>query len=142
MNIDRRALLTSGVAVSAIASMPGLSMALSSGDDSRIERFVYDTRFARAVEAGRAANAKGVRLSAVDGDLTALWYHDLSLKWKNQPMTLAGVTAEDSLFVLGTLAWDHRMRVVEKTGLGDMQMQARHGIGSMPLYSWVIAPIN
>lgn len=142
MNIDRRKLLKSGAAFSAIASMPGLSLALSSGDESRIERFVYDTRFARAAEAGRAASAQGVRVSAVDGDLTALWYHDLSQKWKKQPMTLAGVTAEDSLFVLGTLAWDHRMRVVEKTRLGDMQMHARHGTGSMPLYSWVIAPID
>ena len=142
MNIDRRALLTSGAAISAIAWLPGIAVAASADDVPQIERFVFDTRFARAVEAGRAADAQGIRLSAVDGDLTALWYHDLSLKWQRQPMTLAGVTAEDSLFVLGTLAWDHRMRVVEKTELGQMQMQARHGMGSMPLYSWVIAPID
>ena len=141
MNVDRRALLKSGVAASAFAWFPGVSVAASTAADSRIERFVFDTRFARAVEAGRTADAQGIRASAVDGDLTSLWYHDLSLKWQRQPMTLAGVTAEDALFVLGTLAHDYRMRVVEKTELGGhVPMRDHYGAGSLPLYAWVIAP--
>lgn len=141
MKIDRRALLTSGAAVSAVAWLPGMSVAAFATDNSHIERFVFDTRFARAVEAGHAANAQGIRASAVDGDLTSLWYHDLSLKWQRRPMTIAGVTAEDALFVLGTLASDHRMRVVEKTELdAHVPMRDHYGAGALPLYAWVIAP--
>ena len=142
MIIDRRALLKAGAVVSAAALAPGISVASMTASGHQIERFVFDTRFTAAVDAGRAAAMKGIQLSSVDGDLTSLWYDDLNLRWKKQPMTLAGVTAEDALFVLGTLAPEYRMRVIHKEASGLARMQGPAGSESLPLYSWIIAPAD
>lgn len=132
MIINRRALLQSGAAISTAALVPGLSGgALNAGGPS-IERFIFDHRFAYAAEAAQSASALGIELSAIDGDLTSLWYDDLNLRWQQRPMTLAGVTAHDSLFVLSMLAPEYRMRVVHEE---ELDVAA-----ALPLFSWVIAP--
>ena len=51
-------------------------------------------------------------LAETSGDLTDLWYNDFDLRWKQAPMALAGMTTRGGLFVLETLAADHRMLVV------------------------------
>jgi hypothetical protein len=86
----------------------------------RLERFVYDERFAEAAAAARCAAAHGVALAAVTADVTSLWYHDLDLRWRRAPMTLGGVTTRGALFVLETLAADRGMRVLYR---------GEHGLG-------------
>lgn len=140
MNIDRRTLLKSGAAVSTAALVPGLSAAALSKSGLEIERFIFDNRFSDAVAAARSAAASGIQLSEVSGDMTSLWYDDLNLRWKMQPMTLAGVTADDALFVLETLAPEYRMRVVHKEAIGVARMSGPASVESLPLYSWIIAP--
>jgi hypothetical protein len=142
MNVDRRALLKSGAAASAAVAFPGLSAAAANAIEPGIERFVVDSRFAEAVEAGRAAAAQGVALSEVNGDMTSLWYDDLNLRWRQRPMSMAGVTAEDALFVLETLAPEYRMRVVQRQELGLATVVSRELSGALPLYAWVIAPAS
>ena len=78
----------------------------------RLDRFVFDHRFPEGVEIGRIVADQGLRRTGFSGDLSHLWYDCLDLEWKNQPRALAGVTTRDALFVLETLAADHRMRVV------------------------------
>lgn len=90
----------------------------------RPERFVFDARFDAAVAAARVAAAIGVPAVGVEGDLTRLWYDDLDLEWKRAPMTIAGVTTPQALFVLETLAADHRMRVVYR-GEHDLEPDGR-----------------
>lgn len=51
-------------------------------------------------------------MARISGDLTDLWYNDLDLRWKQAPRPLGGVTTQRGLFVLATLAADHRMSVV------------------------------
>lgn len=140
MKIDRRVLLKSGAAVSAAAFLPGLTSAGSGDSDLTIERFVFDERFAYAVKAAQSAAVHGVQLSAVSGDMTSLWYDDLNLRWKQRAMTLAGVTGEDALFVLSTLAPEYRMRVVHQVEVSVAQMQNLERVDALPLYSWIIAP--
>lgn len=53
----------------------------------------------------------GLRVWEIHDDITELWYHELSLLWKETPLVLAGVTLSTSLFCLETLARDHQMRV-------------------------------
>jgi hypothetical protein len=142
MIIDRRTLLRSGAAVSTVAFVPGLSAGASGDVGLGIERFVFDNRFSDAIDAARSAAAKGIRLSEVDGDMTALWYDDLNLRWKKRPMTLAGVTGEDALFVLATLAPEYRMRVVHQAQVGVAALTAQGRVESLPLYSWIIAPVS
>ncbi len=57
-----------------------------------------------------AANL-GLRIWEIHDDITELWYRELSLRWKEAPLILAGVTLSTSLFCLETLARDHQMRV-------------------------------
>lgn len=133
MIIDRRALLKSGIAVSTAVSVPGAVIGSQAANEPVIERFVFDTRVPDALAVAQSAAADGIQVSKTDGDLTSLWYDDLNLRWKQQPMTLAGVTGEDALFVLATLAFDFRMRVVQKELLRT---------GALPVYSWLIAPFD
>ena len=53
----------------------------------------------------------GLRVWEIHDDITELWYQELSLRWKEAPLILAGVTLSTSLFCLETLARDHQMRV-------------------------------
>ena len=142
MIIDRRNLLKSGAAISAAAIVPGLSAGALSKSGLSIERFVFDSRFPGTLEAARSAAAQQIRLSEVSGDMTSLWYDDLNLRWKKQPMTLAGVTGEDALFVLATLAPEYRMRVVHQAEVGVAALKIQGRVESLPLYSWIIAPVS
>jgi hypothetical protein len=47
----------------------------------------------------------------IQDDVTDLWYHEFSLRWREAPSLIAGVTLSTSLFCLETLAHDHGMRV-------------------------------
>ena len=114
---SRRQFIQSGVALSALssASVATLQTAFAAEDGTnalQLERFIFDTRFAEAYDTAQIMDTRGVPLSSTAGDLMDLWYSELDARWKQGPMALAGVTTEDALFVLETLANDHRMRVV------------------------------
>ena len=109
----RRQFIGTGVALAALPSASfAASFAAATSSALRLERFVFDSRFAAAATVAGHMADRGVPLSAVAGDLTNLWYHELDLAWKRAPQPLAGVTTRQGLFVLETLAADHRMRVV------------------------------
>jgi hypothetical protein len=46
------------------------------------------------------------------GDITPFWFQELSVRWKQEPVAIAGVTGHGPLFVLERFAWDHGMRVI------------------------------
>jgi len=85
----------------------------------QLERFVFDTRFAEAFDAAAEIERRGVALAPLAGDLMAFWYDELDLRWKERPMTLAGIATEEALFVLETFAQDRGMRVAYR---------GRHGV--------------
>jgi hypothetical protein len=114
---SRRQFIQSGLALSAASLTTGISAFSLRADETavtslRLERFVFDSRFAAAVELARHAAHHGIPLAETAGDLTDLWYHELDLRWRKAPMALAGMTTRGGLFVLETLAADHRMFVV------------------------------
>ena len=135
--LNRRQVLKWAAAASAAAT-GGLAFEASAAkprESSRpIELFVFDRRFADAREAAERRAANGVEAAGFDGDLTNLWYDRLDLRWRESPMTLAGVTTASGLFVLETLALDHGMRVIERTELSAQTP------GGESLYAWTIAP--
>jgi len=104
------------------APMPGLA------DHPTLYKVVYDERFPQSVAFGREAMRAGYAVHAIRGDMTDLWYDDLYLEWRRQPVAIAGLTAHGPLFCLERLAWDFGMRVRKR--------EARPG----DLISWVIAP--
>jgi len=122
--IDRRQLIQSGLVLA--AGLPAVAPSAAAWVSSAArglapERFVFDTRYAEAVEAARVAAAHGVPAVGIEADLTRLWYDDLDLAWKRAPMTLAGVTTPQALFILETLAADRGMRVVYR---GEHELRA------------------
>ena len=138
---NRRQFIQSGLAISAlsITELASMRTAVAGGQGSKpvLENFVYDKRFAEAIAAARVVGGQGIVLREIEGDLTELWSEHYSAAWRRQPMTLAGVTASDALFVLETLAGDHGMRVVQKT---VHLSKPRNSAKAEQLYSWIIAP--
>ncbi len=94
-----------------------------------IYKAVYDERFADGRTYAAQAAARGWATAAVRGDVTDLWFHDLSQRWKQGAAPIAGLTTEASLFCLEQLARDAGMRVVSR--------QKEPG---QPLVYWLIAP--
>ena len=110
---NRRHFLQSTLALSAACSVataasacpvPGLSAL-------RPALIVYDRRFEAARVFARAAARRAVAVRAIEGDVTALWYEDLSLRWRDPSVTVAGLTDASAQFCLQQLARPER-RVV------------------------------
>jgi hypothetical protein len=95
---------------------------------------IFDERFPAGAAFGEEWQARGASVFAIRGDITDLWFHDLDVQWKKQPVPIAGLTAHGPLFCLERLAWDHGMRVVSRVEQGT------HDGDGHPLISWVIAP--
>ncbi len=106
--------------------------AQAAGADSRpgvpLLGIVYDTRLAASVDFARRSTALGLRVHAIAGDMTRLWFDEIYHRWQQQPAALAGLTAHGPMFCFAELARDVGMRLV---------FRAEHG---PELYSWVIAP--
>lgn len=112
--IDRRTFVQSGLVLPAV-SLAGITLpsgGRAAAPTLELERFIFDPRFDAAYEIAHRAATQGVKLSPVADNLMELWYDELDLLWKDAPQALAGVTLNEALFVLETLALDHRMRVV------------------------------
>jgi hypothetical protein len=75
-------------------------------------KVVYDTRFPASVAFARRAEARGLAVQPISGDMTRFWYDDLYHRWQQSPAAIGGLTAHGALFCLERLAWEQRMRVV------------------------------
>jgi hypothetical protein len=80
---------------------------------------IYKVIFEESSPAARsfaaAAARRGLRVHGIRGDITDLFYEDLDLRWKQGPVTLAGMTNDRSLFCIEMLARDRGMRLVHYT---------------------------
>ena len=112
-----------------LITLAGPALAGATTREPAIYRALYDDRF----EAGHAfaaqARARGWPVSAIQGDVTDVWFKDLSLRWRQGPAAITGVTLASSLFCLDMLARDVGMRLAAR---------ADHPDGT--LVSWLIAP--
>jgi hypothetical protein len=123
--LNRRSFIGTGGFALALAAVPvswGLSAALPIP-----YRALYDERFA----AGRAFSAEAARRGwitrAIRGDITKVWFRELSPRWRLGPAPITGVTTPQTLFVLERLAWDVSLRVT-----------SREEIATAPLVRWAI----
>jgi hypothetical protein len=102
----------------------------------RLESFVADLRYAESVATAQTFKNQGVPVAEIIGDMTELWIQQYSRQWKQKPMSLAGVTGKDALFVLETLAMDYGMRVIFKSEIP--QVKTLTGSDNMELFYWII----
>jgi hypothetical protein len=107
---NRRDVLRAGAALPALSFATALAAA--EPPFLKLERFIFDVRFAESAAIAEHVEHVGVQLSPVADDLMTLWYDELDLAWRKAPMALAGVTLADAFFVLETFALDRGMHVV------------------------------
>jgi len=128
----RREFLQSGIAASVLPlglggwrPMGGTAERSSSDAEASslpLYKVLFDRRFAPSVTFARAAEALGADTLGFEGDITDIWFRDLSLRWAREPVAVAGLTAHGPLFCLERWGWDHGLRVVYRTQhdrLGD-----------------------
>jgi hypothetical protein len=125
---NRRDVLTAGL-VGSILPLSSLASAAEAARPMQIYRAIYDRRLASGRAFAAEAARRGWTTAAIEGDVTDLWYHDLSVRWRKGPAAIAGVTDANALFVLDHLARDAGMRVITREGLPHDQA-----------ISWLIAP--
>jgi len=78
----------------------------------RLHCIVSDVRSRWSSDFGREAERLGVRVVRTSGDITDLWFNDLSRRWRETPVAIAGLTAHGPLFCLERFGWDYGLRVV------------------------------
>ena len=101
------------------------------GNLRSLYRVVADVRFADGAAFGIEAERHGLHVVRINGDITDFWFNDLSLRWREEAASIAGMTAHGPLFCLERFAWDHGLRVVARAEVPGVDE---------PLVSWVIAP--
>jgi len=115
---SRREFLQAGIAALALPITaqamlsPGPGSPESALRVTPLYKVIFDERFPASVAFGDEAKGLGLPVHSIRGDITDLWFHDLDARWKQQPVAVAGLTAQGPLFCLERLAWDHGMRVV------------------------------
>ncbi len=169
---NRRDVLRSGIA---LTGLPLIGHAAWRASDARVSRphapyrVLFDDRFAESRRFGAEVVRLGGAARGFAGDVTNLWYEELDVHWRQEPVAVAGMTRHGPLFCLERLAWDVGMRLVYRaehrpTSDGeDWALRAAHIIMSCqhdscalatqrlgsaalladhddPLISWVIAP--
>lgn len=111
---SRRDFIQAGLVASALPIAARASLVAAPGADTPVPLYkvLYDTRFPASTAFARRAEAGGLAVQAMAGDMTRFWYDDLYYRWRQEPVAIAGLTAHGALFCLERLAWEHRMRVV------------------------------
>jgi len=103
-----------------------------------LDHFLLDQRLSSHGSLVQSLSKQRLPLLSVNGDVTDLWTDTLAPEWKQAPATLAGITGSDVLFVLDTLARDHRMRLMHSTLLPEKL--ALPGGDALEFHHWIVAP--
>ena len=74
---NRREFLQGGIALSLLPLLP--RKGLSAAAPKAFDMVIFDQRFPKARDFALQARAAGLECVAIDGDITNLYFHDLSL---------------------------------------------------------------
>jgi hypothetical protein len=148
---NRREFLQGGIALSLLPLLPRKGFGAAA--PRAFDIVIFDQRFLKARDFARQAWEAGLDCVAIKGDITHLYYHDLSLRWNHGRTTIAGLSTKASLFCLEMLARDRGMRLAYMADvldsvpdipidIADRKAAAFSIIGEDPgeLVVWVIAP--
>jgi hypothetical protein len=137
--ITRRKLIGSSVAIGVlgVGASTLAGRAVSSPSLPRLHAVLVDVRFDDAgVLANSLAAAQRTPILALEDDLLPLWYDRLAPACAHSPIAFAGVTTERALFLIQTLAADHRLRLLSATVHSMSPGSSRRE----PLVAWLIGP--
>ena len=116
--VTRRQFVGTGAAALAVAALPATQW--QSSQLPTPYRALYDERFEDGRRFATDALSRGWITRAIRGDVTQVWFHELSVRWKRGAAPIAGVTTPQSLFVLERLSWDVGMRVTVRDTTGQL----------------------
>ena len=116
---NRREFLHLGVAALSlpIAARGGMSSRMSppvvepDPKELPVYKVIFDERFESCSAFANALKRRELPTHAIRGDITDVWFNDLSDQWKKTPVAIAGLTAPGPIFCLEMLARDAGMRV-------------------------------
>jgi hypothetical protein len=135
--IDRRTFCGCSLAAAALSSSAFGERAdaevIALRGSRSIYKVVFDTRYAAARAFAAETASRGIRITGIEGDVTALWVHDLRAHWAAGGCAVAGMTTERSLLCLEQLAHDTWQRV-----LARVQYRPGRSSSDARLVSWII----
>jgi len=122
--------IAAGAAVATVAPSIVKAFALDAdmGSHLRLERVVFDERFANSSIFAEESRKRFVKTSAIDGSIHDLWYHDLYYRWRDDKSPIAGITDHRALFLLEMMAADAGMRVVHRVHHHELNGSYAHRI--------------
>lgn len=117
---SRRRFLQIGLAASTLpiagtvfADAPATTVASASFPRVPLYKVLFDGELAAGRAFGDEAARRGTSVYAIEkGDVTDFWFNDLDLRWREQPVAIAGLTRHGPLFIFEQLARDRGLRVV------------------------------
>lgn len=130
--ISRRQLIGGAVAGSVLGSIQMADAVEASTSRRSAALVIVDDRFEAARTLAQSFVAAVVPRVALPRDVLDLWRERLAPLCRSGS-AIAGVTTERGLFLLQTLAADHRLRLLSRT----VHAAPR---GAEPLVSWMLGP--
>lgn len=135
---ERRQILTGALA---LAAAPITFPVFASADASPARAwatpqpalFLYDQNFEVARRHARHLQAAGSVVVGFKEDLLPLWTGQLQALWKAGPAVVGGLTNANALFLLETLAADHRLKLAYRDELQSVDE-------GEPLFHWLLVP--
>jgi len=109
---SRREFLQIGITATAWPLAVNVARAAGAGEAVPLYKVIYDRRFSESVAFASRAEALGLPVHAIEGDMTKFWYEELYHVWKQGPVAIAGLTAHGALFCFDQLGRDQGLRVV------------------------------
>jgi hypothetical protein len=151
---NRRELMTSGIALAALAATPpALRFAAAAetptptaplGTTSIV---IADSALPEAAAFGAAAAARGFGIRHFDGDVGPLWMNVVESRLRSDAVSMLGVTSAATLFCIETLARDYGARAVARIAARDVELDfaellAADSALAMPPFAHVHEPIQ
>lgn len=110
---DRRdVMMAGGAAAGAIAVSHNITGARAPTTDRNI-LVVADSRIAASHDFAQAM-PNGERIAWIESDITKLWYAELDTRWRDEKISVVGLTEYGPFFCLERLAMDRGLRVAFK----------------------------
>jgi len=115
--LTRRTFLNGAACASALRPLPGRAGPDADWNAHRVEvaahlEVVVDRRFAPSAVLAECARRAGVRVHAVEDDLSALWHAQLDALWRRPAIVTAGLTTYGPRFCVEQLARGYDMRLI------------------------------
>lgn len=102
--------------------------------------YVQDTRL-RTPGLALPTAPLGVRLLSIDGDVSQSWFKVIRPHVINGRAPIYGLTQEDALFCLRTLAQDHGWQLQRCQALQEHRQSSALGLGCSPTaLTWALSP--